>query len=212
MKKLILFFTLAILLLASCHSTKKGVKDQDKKKPDTTVITTQPSTKTGEQDADKGKALTADGTNFTSKVKVTITQDGKKISTNGNLRMRYNDVIQITLVDPLLGIAEVGRMELSPNRVLVIDRINRRYADTNYDEFSALKSRNIDYRSIQDFFWKEAQGGNQFSYDIPAKKDIHLDLSLSGKGASSNWEAHTSVSDKYTKVDADQLFNGMIAR
>ena len=32
--------------------------------------------------------------------------------------MRYDNVIQITLVDPFFGITEVGRVELSPDNVL----------------------------------------------------------------------------------------------
>ena len=101
------------------------------------------------------------GTNFTSKVRVTITQEGKDVTTSGNLRMRYGDVIQLTLVDPLLGIAEIGRLELSPDKVLIIDRVNKRYVDTNYEEFSALKSRNIDFNTIQEFFWQEAKKGDK---------------------------------------------------
>ena len=154
----------------------------------------------------------AAGTNFTSKVKVTITQDGKDINTNGNLRMRYGDVIQLTLVDPVLGIAEIGRIELSPNKVLIIDRVNKRYVDTTYEDFSALKSRDIDFNTIQEFFWQESKKGDTFAYTIPAKKDIKLDLKLSNKGSNANWEAHTTVSDRYTKTDANKLFDIMIGK
>jgi hypothetical protein len=206
---------LLVLTLSSCHSSKKATKDSvDKTKPTTTVTTTTttPSTKTNKdkQDPDLNKMKIAVGTNFTSKVRVTITQEGKDVTTNGNLRMRYGDVIQLTLVDPLLGVAEIGRLELSPNKVLIIDRVNRRYVDTTYDEFSALKSRNIDFNTIQEFFWQEAKKGDKFAYTIPAKRDIKLDLRLSNKGANSNWEPHTTVSGKYTKTDANQLFSSML--
>ena len=212
-----LFTFLLLLMLASCHSSKKATKDKsDKTKPTTTITTpTKTSTTTtssNKQDADLNKAKIAVGTNFTSKVKVTITQEGKEITTNGNLRMRYGDVIQLTLVDPLLGIAEIGRIELSPNKILIIDRVNKRYVDTTYDEFSAFKSRNIDFPTIQDFFWQEAKKGDNFTYTIPAKKDIKLDLKLSNKSNNANWDAHTTVSDKYTKTDANKLFDSMIGK
>ena len=139
-------------------------------------------------------------------------QDGKDINTNGNLRMRYGDVIQLTLVDPVLGIAEIGRIELSPNKVLIIDRVNKRYVDTTYEDFSALKSRDIDFNTIQEFFWQESKKGDTFAYTIPAKKDIKLDLKLSNKGSNANWEAHTTVSDRYTKTDANKLFDSMIGK
>ena len=193
-----LFSFLLVLTLASCHSSKKAMKDKsDKTKPTTTITTSTTSTKKPDrQEPDLNKMKVAVGTNFTSKVRVTITQEGKDVTTNGNLRMRYGDVIQLTLVDPVLGIAEIGRLELSP--------------DTNYEEFSALKSRNIDFNTIQEFFWQEAKKGDKFAYTIPAKKDIKLDLRLSNKGNNANWETHTTVSGKYTKTDANKLFGSIV--
>ena len=207
-----LFSFLLVLTLASCHSSKKAMKDgSDKTKPTTTITTPTTSTKKPDrQEPDLNKMKVAVGTNFTSKVRVTITQEGKDVTTSGNLRMRYGDVIQLTLVDPLLGIAEIGRLELSPDKVLIIDRVNKRYVDTNYEEFSALKSRNIDFNTIQEFFWQEAKKGDKFAYTIPAKKDIKLDLRLSNKGSNANWDAHTAVSGKYTKTDANKLFGSII--
>ena len=207
-----LFSFLLVLTLASCHSSKKAMKDKsDKTKPTTTITTPTTSTKKPDRQApDLNKMKVAVGTNFTSKVRVTITQEGKDVTTSGNLRMRYGDVIQLTLVDPLLGIAEIGRLELSPDKVLIIDRVNKRYVDTNYEEFSALKSRNIDFNTIQEFFWQEAKKGDKFAYTIPAKKDIKLDLRLSDKGSNANWDAHTAVSGKYTKTDANKLFGSII--
>ena len=221
-----LFTLLMVLMLASCHSTKRVVKTDKTKPVTTTTTTTNPSTTTttstktdsskktspDKQDPDLSKMKIALGTNITSKVKVTITQDGKDVTTSGNLRMRFGDVIQLTLVDPVLGIAEIGRLELSPDKVLIIDRVNRRYVDTNYEEFSALKSRNIDFNTIQEFFWQEAKNGDKFAYTIPAKKDIKLDLKLSNKGSNGNWDAHTSVSDRYTKTDANKLFGSIIGQ
>ena len=209
-----LFTFLLMLTLASCHSSKKAMKDKsDKTKPTTTINTPTTSTKKPDrQEPDLKKMKIAVGTNFTSKVKVTITQEGKEITTNGNLRMRYGDVIQLTLVDPLVGIAEIGRLELSPDKVLIIDRVNKRYVDTTYEEFSALKSRNIDYNTIQEFFWQEAKKGDKFAYTIPAKKDIKLDLKLSNKGNNANWDAHTTVSGKYTKTDPNKLFGSIIGQ
>ena len=212
-----LFTFLLLLMLASCHSSKKATKEKNDKTKPTTTITTPGSTTTtkkspDKQDPDLNKMKIAMGTNFTSKVKVTITQDGKDVTTNGNLRMRYGDVIQLTLVDPVLGIAEIGRIELSSDKVLIIDRVNKRYVDTNYEEFSALKSRNIDFKTIQEFFWQEAKNGEKFTYTIPANKDIKLDLRLSNKGNSANWDAHTTVSGKYTKTDANKLFGSMMGQ
>ena len=194
----------AVVLLASCRSSKKMASGTTAPTQPTTTVTT-PDTPKGEMDEKRAKIMP--GTNFTSKVKVTLTQDGKSMGTTGTLRMRYDDVIQITLVDPLLGIAEIGRMELSPDRMLVIDRINKRYVDTTYEDFKAMKDNNISFTIIQDLFWKEAQTADAVSYTIPAKTPIKLDLKLSDKGNSANWNAHSTVSDKYERTDVNRLFS-----
>ena len=128
-------FLVLMLALASCRSSKRGMKEQEDKTQPTITITT-PAEKEKKQQEEKQGAVA--GTNFTARVRVTVTQGDKNVTTNGALRMRYDEVIQITLVDPLLGVAEVGRLEISPDNILVIDRINRRYVSASYDEFAAL--------------------------------------------------------------------------
>ncbi len=93
--------------------------------------------------------------NLTAKVKVTIQMGEKSISTSGMLRMKKNDVIQLSLVDPLLGIAEIGRMEFTRLHVLIIDRFNKQYIDVPYDEVSFLKRANIDFFTLQALFWNQ---------------------------------------------------------
>ena len=194
-----------VLSLASCRSSKKVTDGAESSiiKSTETVVT---------KPAENSTKTVAAGTNFTSKVKVTITQNDKSISTTGTLRMRYDDVIQITLVDPFIGITEVGRMELSPDSVLIIDRINKRYVSTKYDEFDALKKNNIDFQTVQEYFWIEAQRADALSYSMPMKTPIKLDLKLSDKGASSSWNAHTEVSNKYSRTDANKLFNSLMSQ
>jgi outer membrane biogenesis lipoprotein LolB len=218
MNRLIWLLVPALLVMASCRSAKKGTGNGTVKTTPVETVNTPATPSKGTQNAPTKQETApvtkqiAAGTNFTAKVKVRLKRDDKDISTTGTLRMRYDDVIQITLVDPLLGIAEVGRLELSPDNVLVIDRLNKRYVSTTYEEFSSLKSRNIGFSTIQDFFWQEAQTSDKVSYTIPASRPIQLDLQLSGKGNASNWEAHTTVSDKYVKTDANKLFSNLMAQ
>lgn len=204
MKKHLLLALTALMLLSACRSSRKAV---EKNTADITAPTTTVTTPTTTPGGDFVKPGLVAGTNFTSKVKVTISQDGKDISTSGTLRMRYDDVIQLTLVDPLIGIAEIGRMELSPDRFLIIDRVNKRYVDATYEELGVLQANNLGFDIIQKYFWEQAQGEDHLTYTIPAKTPIQLDLRLSDKGNAANWNAHTTVSNKYTKTDANRLIN-----
>ena len=221
---------LSVLTLTACRSSRHASKDETST-PTTTI--TQPAVSAGSNDEgkaedkkakankknakkDKEDSLSqlniAAGTNLTAHVKIKVTQAGNNMSTSGTLRMRYGEVIQITLFDPLLGIAEIGRMEIAPDNILVIDRINKRYVSTDYEEFKALKDNNVNFDAIQDIFWKEAQASDRLSYTIPASKPIKLDLQISGRDNSSKWNAHSSVSNKYTKTDVNKLFSSMMAQ
>ena len=141
MNKLVWLLVPALLVMASCRSAKKATDNGTDKTAPVVTVNTPPATTSkdtqkapAKQDAPSAAKQIAAGTNFTAKVKVRLRRDDKDISTTGTLRMRYDDVIQITLVDPLLGIAEVGRLELSPDNVLVIDRLNKRIAAVNQAE------------------------------------------------------------------------------
>ena len=80
--------------------------------------------------------------NVTAKVRVRVAMGDRSISTTGTLRMRRNDVIQISLVDPLVGIAEVGRMEFTPTNVLNISTCpTRKSPSFNVPTSISIRSR-----------------------------------------------------------------------
>lgn len=205
----VIFLALA-LSVSSCHSSKKARKGNDINDPNSpsSVITQTKPERT--LSPTERLLLNVDSTNvnYTAKVKVNIMMNNQSVSTTGSLRMRWNDVIQISLVDPLLGIAEVGRMEFSPEDVLIIDRVNKQYVKETYASLSSLAKTDLSYAYVQALFWAESQKKNNdnITYEIPLKKPVSLNLKLSNVAHKDSWEAHTSVSSKYKKVSAEQLF------
>ena len=72
---------------------------------------------------------------------------------NGMLRIKKNVVIQMSIT-PLLGI-EVARIEVSPDGVLVIDRMNKRYVKASFAEVMALASADLNFHTLQSLFMNE---------------------------------------------------------
>ncbi len=72
----------------------------------------------------------------------------------GQLRMRRNEVIRLQVMIPLLG-TEVGRIEFTPDYVLVIDRIHKEYIKSEYNQLAFLKDNGLDFYSLQSLFWNE---------------------------------------------------------
>ena len=154
------FLLLALLLLTACGSQKKVIEPP-----------LDGPTMTLTFNADRHMKSLMDNRlsveNVTAKVRVRVAMGDRSISTTGTLRMRRNDVIQISLVDPLVGIAEVGRMEFTPTNVLIIDRFNKQYIDVPYAEVSFLQRANVDFNTLQSLFLALA---NQFRHDhAPAR-------------------------------------------
>ncbi len=228
---------------------------------------------------------TTDSKNLVSKIDFTIDGMGKNISVDGKLYMRKDEVIRIVLAP--FGIMEVGRLEFTPDYVLVIDRMHKQYVKATYNDLSFLKNNGLNFYSLQALFWNELflpgtdkltdkqldnfdaeissgakrkvtvkSGGLNFEWDTTSatgridaanvtygigtanasnaswKYDTFSTLgskmfpanqtiSFASKAVKSNstmkvnvrmkklttdskWEAHSTVSDKYTKVSAEE--------
>lgn len=140
----------AALLLASCGAGRKATADTPGQN-----TKTETAAFVAEQYLDKVRANASDEDFLTAKLHMKVQMDGKSVGTGGQLRMKRDDVIQITLVDPVLGVAEIGRMEFSKTRVLMIDRIHKQYIDVPYAEVDFLQRARIDFNSLQALFWNE---------------------------------------------------------
>ena len=88
--------------------------------------------------------------------KMSLTLDlGRKGETkvSGTLRIKKGEVVQLSIA-PLLGI-EVARAEISPDGILVIDRMNKRYVEVSFAEVKALIKADLDFHTLQALFLNE---------------------------------------------------------
>lgn len=139
---------LFLLSAASCRSTQK--------EPDTTTANVANNTVfSAQRHFEAVQSNRSKETNLTAKVRVNLQMDDKTVSTTGTLRMRRDEVVQISLVDPIVGIAEVARLEFSRDNVLFIDRFNKQYFNVPYAQVSFLKTANVDFNTLQSLFWNE---------------------------------------------------------
>lgn len=92
--------------------------------------------------------------NIVGKMALTVKAGGKEISAPGSLSMRYNEVIRIQAFIPLLG-SEVGRIEFTPDYVLVVDRMHKEYIKADYNAVDFLKNNGLNFYSLQALFWNQ---------------------------------------------------------
>lgn len=279
----------AILILTACGS---GKALQGNDKPSAHQTTGQ-----GEQNQLNYLRQISDNAiyskNITASVDFSLEAMGKAINVGGKLQMRRDEVIRITITP--FGIMEAGRIEFTPEYVLVVDRINKQYIKATYSDVDFLKANGMDFYTLQALFWNELfmpskqsvaesdlsafsvnmqmtadrpitlkakdltfnwttdvarkkissanityrkgqpqESSISFSYGdfLPfgsksfparniltfnssasaAKDKIVLDLKLSRLSDNSNWEARTTVSDKYAKVSAKDVLSKLLGR
>ncbi len=93
-------------------------------------------------------------TNIVGDLRFNIKAGGRDITVPGSLHMRKNQVIRIQLFIPILG-SEVGRLEFTPEYVLVIDRIHKEYIKADYSQLDFLKDNGLNFYSLQSLFWNQ---------------------------------------------------------
>lgn len=91
-----------------------------------------------------------DVTTITAKTNITIDYNGHAITVKGKLRMRRDEVVQMTLT--ALGVVEIAFIEFTPQGAYIIDRINKRYTLLDYSS-EVLNSAGINFATIQGLFW-----------------------------------------------------------
>ena len=111
---------------------------------------------------------------LTAKIKCVVSMDGKNTSTSGHLRMKKDDVIQISLLDPIAGLLELIRIEFTKDMMLMVDRYNKKYIYVPYEQVDFLKKCDIDFIALENLFWnhifvpaKQQPEPDDFQFEAP---------------------------------------------
>ena len=90
---------------------------------------------------------------ITSKVKFSVQVGVQKLTLTGHLKMKRDDCIRLQLM--AFGFVEAGRIELTPEYVLIMDRINKQYMKATYSSIDFLRNSGLNFYSMQAMFWNE---------------------------------------------------------
>lgn len=202
-----IFSVLAIILVVSCATSRKAV-DQQK---DNVV-----------SDWQSGDAVVSRAT-----IKIKNGRE-REISLSGNLKMLRNDVI-ILNATYIFGI-QIGFVELTPEKVLIVSRATKQYTEISYAELSAKLGKMISFDDFQRLFWGENADiqfkGVKWKHDefvlmpdgrkVPselsmnltsANKSIALQIRLINLRYDNSWNSRMHVDfSTYTKLTLDQFY------
>ena len=88
----------------------------------------------------------------TAKLKANLAGGGNSISANGSLKMKRGEAVQIAFSK--FGI-EVIRLEIDPDSVTIINRLEKYYVRTELRNNPLLGKLDIDFHLIESLFWGE---------------------------------------------------------
>lgn len=146
----------ALLLMASCGTTKKmegagKVNANDKKTETKAEQSAALRNLAFVQKVSDNQVYT---NNIVGNMNFNLQAADKDITVPGKLSMRKDEVIRIQLFIPILG-TEVGRLEFTPNYVLIIDRLHKEYIKADYTQVDFLKKQGVSFYSLQALFWNQ---------------------------------------------------------
>lgn len=146
---------LAVVMIVSSCGSKKNKKKNESEQTSVAVVDKTLGDKASSKFFDKLMSNSLTEEFLVAKVNATVNMDGRSRSTHGTLRMKRDDVIQLSLVDPIVGFVEVGRMEFTKENVKLIIRLTKEFVDVPYSDVSYLQRSNITFGTLQSLFWNQ---------------------------------------------------------
>lgn len=85
-----------------------------------------------------------------AKTSIALDYEGHAVTVKGRLRMRRDDVVQMTIT--AFGLMEIASIEFTPKGGYIIDRVNKRYAKVDFSS-GYMKLAGLDFSIVQALFW-----------------------------------------------------------
>lgn len=86
---------------------------------------------------------------LTSKLQLTIpNKKGGSMSVGGTMKMKTHERVQVSLLMPILR-TEVARIEITPDEVLLVDRMNRRFVRATKEELKGMLPKNAEFSRLE---------------------------------------------------------------
>jgi hypothetical protein len=150
-----------------------------------------------------GKQLSNESRYLSAKVHLTIPMKGEQLTISGTLRLEHDKCMQLSLLMPILR-SEVARLEVTPDYVLVVDRMGKRYMQATRAELRGVLPKKMDFDRLEKMLRKASLPGAKASLTaaelgIPGWDEVSV--SLSSFSDKEFTLTPTPVPAKYTRVD-----------
>lgn len=184
--KRIVYLLLVVVVLAGCKSSKRLV--------------------TSETKAPVSSYLT-------SKLQLTIPDKKGEACGRGTMKMKTHERVQISLLMPILR-TEVARIEVTPEEVLLVDRMNRRFVRASKEELKGILPKNAEFSRLEKILTDASLPGGKTEL---TGKDIGISSLEKAKVQLYEFSTKefsmtpTELSSKYRQVPLEELIKMLVA-
>ena len=87
---------------------------------------------------------------LSSKVQLTIPHRNSVVTVNGTMKLKDGECMQLSFLMPILR-TEVARMEVTPEEILLVDRMGKRYVQITRRELRRVLPKKADFTRLEKF-------------------------------------------------------------
>lgn len=130
-----IYLLLILVILAGCKSSKHLSKTSEKKVEATSYLA--------------------------SRLQLTIpSKKGGSMTVGGTMKLKTHERVQFSLLMPILR-TEVARIEVTPDEILLVDRMNKRFVRATKEELKSVLPKNVDYSRLEKMLTNAALPGGK---------------------------------------------------
>lgn len=158
-------------------------------------------------------ALPENARYLSSKVRLTVPTKDAVFTVNGTMKLVSGERMQLSFQMPIIR-SEVARMEVTPDEILLIDRMGKRYVQATRKELKDVLPKKADFAHLEKILFEASTPNGK---RILNGKELGIPSLEKGKIELSNFSndkfslTPTQVSSKYTKVELSEILEMLMS-
>lgn len=144
---------------------------------------------------------------LSSRMQLTVPSGDGTITLGGTMKMKGGERIQLSVLMPIIR-SEVARIDITPDEVLVVDRMNKRYLRAGREELKKLLPEDADYYKLEKMLLKASKPGEKAELtgrELGLPKMEKAKVKLYDFSDAEFTMTPTTVSSKYTPMELEDL-------
>lgn len=148
---------------------------------------------------------------LSSKVRLTVPTKDAVFTVNGTMKLISGERVQLSFQMPIIR-TEVARMEVTPDEILLVDRMGKRYVQATRKELMLPKK--ADFAHLEKILFDASKPDGK---KILTGKELGIPSLEKGKIELSNFSTNsfsltpTQISSKYTKVELSKILEMLMS-